>query len=165
MAMKDDPVRPGEMRAATDPDRAPADAGVVFIGRVHSPWQERAACPRNIAEARDRGQTAELAIDAPWRPGLAGLVPGDHLIVLYWMDRSRRDLVVQAPRRRPDPSGVFALRSPARPNPIALATVEILAIDQASGRLTIDAIDCLDGTPLVDIKPWREVMDVPPAKA
>jgi tRNA-Thr(GGU) m(6)t(6)A37 methyltransferase TsaA len=165
MAMKDSDVRPGEIRATIDPETIAADAGVVFIGRVRSPWRERRECPRNISAARERSQPADLEIDAPWRPGLAGLASGDRLIVLYWMNHARRDLIVQAPRHRPDPAGVFALRSPARPNPIALATVKVLAIDHAEGRITIDAIDCLDGTPLVDIKPWREAMDVPAGAA
>jgi tRNA (Thr-GGU) A37 N-methylase len=75
------------------------------------------------------------------------------------MGEARRDLIVQAPRHKPEPTGVFALRSPARPNPIALATVRILDIDPAQGRITIDAIDCRDGTPLLDIKPWIERID------
>jgi tRNA-Thr(GGU) m(6)t(6)A37 methyltransferase TsaA len=156
MAAQNDDIRPGEVRAATDPATAPHDAGVVFIGRIRSPWKTRADCPRNIAEAR------ECAADPAWRQGLTGLSAGDHLIAIYWMNEAPRDIVIQKPHRRPEPTGVFSLRSPARPNPIALATVEIIAIDHAAGRITIDAIDCLDGTPLVDVKPWRQSMDVPP---
>ena len=78
------------------------------------------------------------------------------------MNEATRNLVIQKPQRRPEPTGVFSLRSPARPNPLALATVEIMAIDQPAGRITINAIDCLDSTPLVDVKPWRRSMDVPP---
>lgn len=162
MAAQDDDIRPGEVRATTDPATAPPDAGIVFIGRIRSPWKTRADCPRNIAAARERAAPAELEIDPAWRQGLTGLSAGDHLIAIYWMNAAPRDLVIQKPHRRPEPTGVFSLRSPARPNPIALATVEIIAIDQAAGRITIDAIDCLDGTPLVDVKPWRQGMDVPP---
>jgi tRNA (Thr-GGU) A37 N-methylase len=54
---------------------------------------------------------------------------------------------------------VFSLRSPARPNPIALAIVKILGIDQKKGIISIDAIDCLDGTPVLDIKPYLKSID------
>ena len=162
MAAQNNDIRPGEVRAATDPATARPDAGVVFIGHVRSPWKKRSDCPRNIAEARERAAPAELEIDPAWRQGLTGLSAGDHLIAIYWMNEAPRDIVIQKPHRRPEATGVFSLRSPARPNPIALATVEIIAIDHAAGRITIDAIDCLDGTPLVDVKPWRQGMDVPP---
>ena len=88
---------------------------------------------------------ATLEIDEAWRQGLQGLEAQEHVIVLYWMQQARRDLIIQRPRHRDDAVGVFALRSPARPNPIAVATVRILAIDQVSGSVQIDAIDCLDG--------------------
>ena len=55
--------------------------------------------------------------------------------------------------------GTFALRSPARPNPVALAVVKLLDVDQASGVVRIDAIDCVDGTPLIDLKPWFASID------
>jgi tRNA (adenine37-N6)-methyltransferase len=57
---------------------------------------------------------------------------------------------------------VFGLRSPLRPNPIALAVVRLLGIDAATGRIEIDAIDCLDGTPLLDIKPYLPSVDAVP---
>ena len=153
-------ARPGEIALPFDPATEADDARVVFIGRIASPWRTRADCPKNLARARERGQSATLEIDAPYRPGLAGLVPGSRAIVLYWMHYARRDLIVQKPRHKETAAGVFSLRSPVRPNPIAVATVNILAIDEAAGRVTIDAIDCLDGTPLVDLKPWLETVDV-----
>ena len=81
------------------------------------------------------------------------------------MNEALRDLVNGTPHRPPNLTGVYSLRSPPRPGPLALATVEIIVIDQAPGRITIDAfdaIDCLDGTPTVDGKPWRSRMDLPP---
>jgi tRNA-Thr(GGU) m(6)t(6)A37 methyltransferase TsaA len=159
--MTSDQLRPGEVRAEIDPAAGPPDAGVTFIGRIRSAWKNRAECPRNIIEARERATPAHLELAPAWRQGLTGLSPGDTIVVLYWMNEAPRDLVIQKPHRRPAPTGVFALRSPARPNPIALATVEILALDQAAGRIEIDAIDCRDGTPLLDLKPWRPQIDVP----
>ena len=78
------------------------------------------------------------------------------------MDRARRDLIVQRPRNTTGPIGVFALRSPVRPNPIGLGVVKLVAFDANAGCLTIDAIDCLDGTPLIDIKPYYASTDSVP---
>jgi tRNA (Thr-GGU) A37 N-methylase len=78
------------------------------------------------------------------------------------MDAVRRDLIVQSPAHRDGPTGTFALRSPARPNPIALAVTRLLAIQADSGTLAIDAIDAFDGTPVLDIKPWLASVDIPP---
>ncbi len=69
---------------------------------------------------------------------------------------------MQSPAHKPAPTGVFALRSPARPNPVAVAVCRLLALDAASGEAVVDAIDAFDGTPLLDIKPWLPSVDVPP---
>jgi len=136
--------RPGEIRSSVDPAEAKADAGLVFIGRARTPWQSREDCPKNLSEARERGRTAHIEIDEAWRLGLRDLVVGDAFIVLTWFDRARRDLLIQAPRHRGEPAGVFSLRSPVRPNPIALHVVRLLSCDTESGRLEVDALDCLD---------------------
>ena len=78
------------------------------------------------------------------------------------MDQARRDLIVQTPRHRSAPVGVFSLRSPVRPNPIALSVVRVLACDPDRGVIDVDALDCLDGTPLLDIKPYLESIDALP---
>jgi len=75
-----------------------------------------------------------------------------HLILLYWMNRSRRDLVLQVPRHYGIGRGTFALRSPARPNPIAMSVVKLVKADGT--RLSVVGLDCLDDTPLLDIKPY-----------
>ena len=74
-----------------------------------------------------------------------------HLVVLYFMDQARRDLLVQAPRHG-ERRGTFALRSPVRPNPIAMSVVRLVRIEGTT--LTVVGLDCLDGTPLIDIKPY-----------
>ena len=73
--------------------------------------------------------------------------------MLYWLHRSRRDLVLQSPAHADRPRGTFALRSPVRPNPIGLARVRLLRREGAT--LVVRGLDCLDGTPLLDIKPDR----------
>ena len=161
--------RPGERLLAGDPAARSADATLVFVGTARTPWAP-GDCPRNLRQAReaaardapDPAGRMRLEIAAPYRAGLEGLTAGDVLIVLYWMDGARRDLIRQAPRHRPDGAGVFALRSPARPNPVALAVVRCLDIDAAGGIVTVDALDCHDGTPVLDIKPWLPGVDIPP---
>lgn len=161
MAHPDDPIRPGERRLSPDPATR-SDATLAFIGRIRSDWSHE-ECPKNIAEARSRHRPARLEIDAPYRLALTGLAPGDAVILLYWTGRARRDLALQSPRHRPEPTGTFALRSPARPNPIALSVVRLLSIDAETGSVAIDATDAFDGTPLLDIKPFLPGVDIPPA--
>src|SRR5690606_37246291 len=157
----EEPVRPGEIRSGIDPASLPGDARLVFIGRAETPWRERKDCPKNLREARERGQGATIVIDPPWRVGLQDVMPGAPIVVLSFFDRARRDILVQAPRHRPQPTGVFALRSPVRPNQIGLHIVRLLSIDIDAGRLAVDALDCLDGTPILDLKPWRSGIDIP----
>lgn len=154
-------IRPGE-RPFSRPLPDPDDAGLVFIGRVLSPWKERRACPKNLREARERGEKAIVHVDAPFAEALVGLAPGTRVFLLTWLDRARRDLALQMPRHAEAPRGTFTLRSPVRPNPIGLHLVEILSIDAGRGRLEIDAVDVLDGTPLLDIKPYFPSVDAPP---
>jgi tRNA-Thr(GGU) m(6)t(6)A37 methyltransferase TsaA len=164
MPEPDDPygIREGERALPFDPAARASDAGLIFIGHIRSPWTRREDCPKNLRQARERGKPATVEIDALWRAGLTGLAGTSHLILMYWMDRARRDLIVQRPRKTSEPIGVFALRSPVRPNPIGLGVVKLLELDVAAGQLMIDAIDCLDGTPLVDIKPYYAATDSVP---
>ena len=158
-----DGLRPGEVALPFDPANEP-DATVAFIGRIRSPWPKDGACPKNLREAREQAPHVVIELDPRYRAGLEGLSPlspGGHLVVLYWMDAARRDVIVQRPRHLDRLVGVFALRSPARPNPVAMAVVTVQAIDLAACTLTVDAIDCYDGTPLLDIKPWLPSVDVP----
>lgn len=161
-----EPPRAGEVALPFDPADRADDAGLVFIGRVRSPWVSRAECPRNVAAAREKGRPATVEIDADYRPGLAGLEGATHIIVLTWLDRSRRDLIVQKPRHAPVARGAFALRSPVRPNPIGLHVVGLSGVDVAAGVLHLDAIDVFDGTPVIDVKPYFPGTDsVPDALA
>ena len=158
---KDKAIRDGEEQLHFDPgDRG--QAAVTFIGHIRSDW-ERNKAPRNLSQARELGGgNARIELDPVYARGLAGLEVGRPIWVLYWMDRGRRDLIVQAPHHRPDPCGVFSLRSPVRPNPIAMAAVRITDLDAVTGVIGIDATDAFDMTPVVDIKPWHEGIDIPP---
>jgi tRNA-Thr(GGU) m(6)t(6)A37 methyltransferase TsaA len=154
MADEEFGIRAGEVAIAL-PERI--DAGVYFIGRIRTPWTRREECPKN---ARESDAVCTLEVDPRYAAGLRGVESCSHLIVLYWMDKSRRDLVLQVPRHYGEARGTFALRSPARPNPVAASVVTLLQVSQS--RLSVVGVDCLDGTPLIDIKPYFASTDSVP---
>jgi tRNA-Thr(GGU) m(6)t(6)A37 methyltransferase TsaA len=139
-------VREGEVTVAL-PERF--DAQLYFIGRIRTPWQRREDCPKN---SRESGAICTIELDPRWAQGLTGIESCSHLVVLYWMDKARRDLVLQVPRHYREKRGTFALRSPARPNPIAMSVARLVGIEGT--KLSVIGLDCLDGTPLVDVKPY-----------
>ncbi|MCE8545396.1 tRNA (N6-threonylcarbamoyladenosine(37)-N6)-methyltransferase TrmO [Ruegeria pomeroyi] len=126
------------------------DAGVYFIGRIRTPWTDRKDCPR---QGREDGPECRIELDARWAPALRGIDVYERLDVLYWLDKSRRDLVTQNPKSDGKLFGTFALRSPQRPNPIGLSRVRLERVEGTT--LVVRGLDCLDGTPLIDIKPNR----------
>ena len=132
------------------------DASLVFIGRIATPWHSRGDCPRQGDPVN--GPECRLHLDPLWAPALDGVERLARLQVLYWMHEARRDLVRLAPRGHDDatPRGPFALRAPTRPNPIASSIVALVGVERgAAPVITVRGLDCLDGTPLLDIKPWR----------
>jgi tRNA-Thr(GGU) m(6)t(6)A37 methyltransferase TsaA len=147
-------IRPGEI-AAPLPERF--DAQVYFVGRIRTPWSRREDCPKN---ARESDAVCTIEVDERWQAALTGIETCTHLLVLYWMDRARRDLVIQAPRHYAEPRGTFALRSPVRPNPIAASVVRLVGVEGT--RLSVVGLDCLDGTPLIDLKPYFASVDAVP---
>ena len=147
-------IRAGEVAVAL-PEKF--DAGVYFIGRIHTPWTRREDCPKN---ARESDAVCTIEVDPRYAAALTGVESCSHLLVLYWMDKSRRDLVLQVPRHYGEQRGTFALRSPARPNPIAASVAALLRI--SNNQLSVAGLDCLDGTPLVDIKPYFASTDSVP---
>jgi tRNA-Thr(GGU) m(6)t(6)A37 methyltransferase TsaA len=129
-------------RAVDHPDVRP-------IGRVESPLTDLAVAPRQPDEG---APSAVLALDPSMADALAGLQVGDRIIVVTWFDRADRDVRQTHPRSdvtRPL-TGVFATRSPDRPNPIGLHTVRVTTID--GSRIGVDAMEALDATPILDIK-------------
>jgi tRNA-Thr(GGU) m(6)t(6)A37 methyltransferase TsaA len=151
--MKDEPtqaetnLRPGEAAVALPPQ---TDAGVYFIGTIHTPWRTRGECPKR---GSPDGPICSIVVDQRWRQALTDLAGHQRIQVLYWMHRARRDLVLQTPFRTGQTTGSFALRSPVRPNPIASSIVDLVSIEGAT--LQVRGLDCLDGTPLIDLKPDR----------
>lgn len=147
--MKRGEIRPGEVAGAAADC---ADAALAFIGRIRTPFATREDCPR---QGSPDGPVCRVEVDAPWRAALAGLAGGQRVELLYWMHLARRDLLRQAPRDAPAPLGTFALRSPNRPNPIATSVATVVAVEEEA--LLVRGLDCVDGTPLLDIKPERRV--------
>lgn len=139
-----------------------AGQSVVFIGRIRTPFTSRKACPHNVRLARVNGGSAKVEVSEPFRAGLSGLSGHSHVWLLYWMDESPRDVLIQHPRPLGEARGVFSIRSPARPNPIAMASARILALDEAGGTIEVEQLDCRDGTPLLDIKPYIPSVDSVP---
>ena len=132
-------------------DLVPAsDATLRFIGTIRTPWQSREDCPR---QGRLDGPECRLVLDPLWHGALRGLEDYEMIEVLYWLDKGRRDLILQSPRSDGKTFGTFALRSPVRPNPIGTSIVKLERIE--GGDLYVRGLDCLDGTPLIDIKPDR----------
>ena len=120
------------------------------IGRVSSPLKERENAPRQPdADA----PPAALIFDADYLEALDGLKPGDEVIVVTWLHQSLRDVKRVRPRGDPERSevGVFATRSPDRPNPIGLHQVVIESIEGCQVR--VRALEAIDGTPILDLKP------------
>ena len=147
-------IRPGEI--AVEPP-AEFDAGIYYVGRIRTPWTRREDCPKN---ARESNAVCTIEIDPRWAEALKGVETCSHLLVLYWMHQARRDLVLQTPRHYGALRGTFALRSPVRPNPIAASVVKLLKV--SGSQLMVVGLDCLDGTPLLDIKPYFASTDAAP---
>lgn len=140
-------MRPGEVAILWENS---AEASVAFIGTIETPWKSRAECPR---QGRTDGPLCRIALHETWRHALHGIERYDRLEVIYWLHLSRRDLVLQCARRDSAPRGTFALRSPVRPNPIGTSIVKLEAVQDC--MLLVRGLDCVDGTPLLDIKPDR----------
>jgi tRNA-Thr(GGU) m(6)t(6)A37 methyltransferase TsaA len=126
------------------------------VGHVRSILKSRSQAPRQGNEGAPR---ASIELDPALSEGLSGIQPGHELILLTWFHEARRDVLKLHPRD--DPSlpltGVFATRSPDRPNPVGLHRVRVLALGPSS--LEVEPLEAIDGTPIVDIKPVLVVAD------
>jgi tRNA-Thr(GGU) m(6)t(6)A37 methyltransferase TsaA len=147
-------VRENEIREAEVAVTAPvsADASLVFIGRIRTPWTSRLIAPR---QGRLDGPICRIEIFEPWVPALHGLDSYERIEVLYWLHLSRRDLILQSPADDGAVRGTFSLRSPVRPNPIGTSIARLVGIEGPS--VLVRGLDCLDDTPLLDLKPDRSL--------
>ena len=120
------------------------------IGYVRSPYSSTKEIPKGLGAKHEA--EGSLEIRPEFEPGLTDIEGFSHLIVLWEFDRSEGFSLVGTPPSDNRPHGVFATRSPLRPNPIGLTVVELLRREGAS--LRVRGIDMLDGTPILDIKPY-----------
>jgi tRNA-Thr(GGU) m(6)t(6)A37 methyltransferase TsaA len=142
-------IRRGEV-VVPAPDAT--DAGLVFIGRINTPWTDRLACPR---QGRSDGPICRIEVFAPWDEALSGIGAYARIEVIYWLNASRRDIVRQCPADDGQARGAFSLRSPVRPNPIGTSIAVLVEVQPSA--LLVRGLDCLDGTPLLDLKPDRSL--------
>ena len=126
------------------------DAALVFIGVIRTPWASLAECPRSGAHD---GPVCRIEVHQPWVPALDGIEACKLVEVFYWLHQSRRDLVRQSPGSDGTTKATFTIRSPIRPNPIGTSIVELL--ERKGPVLVARGLDCVDGTPLLDLKPDR----------
>jgi tRNA-Thr(GGU) m(6)t(6)A37 methyltransferase TsaA len=145
-------VRVGDIRAGAVAVKMPpaSDAGLVFIGRIHTPWTSRLVTP---PQGRLDGPVCRIELFEPWAQALDGLEEFERVEVLYWLHLSRRDLVRQSLADDGATRGTFALRSPVRPNPIGTQIAALVGIE--GNTVLVRGLDCVDGTPLLDLKPDR----------
>lgn len=130
--------------------RQPRGAQLRPIGVIRSRLKKRTGAPRQGSEG---APDAWLDVNPLFLDGLDGIAPGDEIIVVTWLHRTNRDVLRVYPRADPSRglTGVFATRSPDRPNPLGLHRVTVRRI--VKNRLRIGPIEAIDGTPVVDIKP------------
>ena len=124
------------------------------IGIIRSALKSRKECPK---QGFDNGPEAEIILEEPFREGIDGLYAGREIMILTWLHLAERDILKVHPRgdaERPL-KGVFATRSPARPNPIGLHRVTILEMTERGMKVV--PLEVIDGTPVVDIKPVLEI--------
>ncbi|BAT59347.1 S-adenosyl-L-methionine-binding protein [Variibacter gotjawalensis] len=142
-----DEIRTNEVGVEMPPA---TDAGLIYIGRIRTPWTDRLTCPR---QGRLDGPLCTIEIFEPWVAALAEIERYERLEVLYWLDKSRRDLVLQSPASDGTVRGTFSLRTPVRPNPIGTSIALLVGVE--GNVVKVRGLDCLDGTPLLDLKPDR----------
>jgi tRNA-Thr(GGU) m(6)t(6)A37 methyltransferase TsaA len=119
------------------------------IGRLASELRSISSAPK---QGEEGAPDAWLELAPDYVEGLAGIRPGDWLVILTWLHQARRDVLMVHPRgdAKQPIKGVFATRSPHRPNPIGIHRVEVLAI--ADNRIRVGPVEAIDGTPVLDVK-------------
>jgi tRNA-Thr(GGU) m(6)t(6)A37 methyltransferase TsaA len=156
--VRENEIRDSEVAAAL-PETA--DAGLIFVGRIRTPWTSRMVTPR---QGRPDGPLCRIEVFEPWVAALDGLAGYEWVEVIYWLHLSRRDLVRQSPATDGTSRGTFSLRSPVRPNPLGTSIARLIGVEGAT--VLVRGLDCVDGTPLLDLKPDRALFSpiAPPQK-
>src|SRR5581483_3941009 len=148
-----DSPRSSFRKTALGQNRGMADFEFRPVGYVRSALKDLSGAPRQASEG---APAAELWIDAVFAEAVAGLEAGAAIWIFTWLDRAKRSTLKVHPRGNPQNplTGVFATRSPDRPNPIGLHRARIMRI--AGLTIEVDALEAIDGTPILDLKPALE---------
>jgi len=129
------------------------------IGVVRSPYKTMSEAPH---QGRFSETESEILIDEAFAPGLKDIGHHPNLIVLCWFDRADRTVLAATPPHLREEHGVFATRSPNRPNPIGFCVVDL--IERKGSTLRVRGLDSIDGTPVLDIKPYSRRTDCIPLR-
>ncbi|AZT89355.1 tRNA (N6-threonylcarbamoyladenosine(37)-N6)-methyltransferase TrmO [Caldicellulosiruptor changbaiensis] len=129
---------------------------LVKIGIIHSPYKTKEEAPRQGADSEE---ICYIEIFEKYIEGLKDIEEARYLIVLYWGHQSNRGVLTTLTPFSDVPKGVFACRSPNRPNPVLLDIAEL--IDRKGNVLVVKGLDAIDGSPVIDIKPYYERIDIP----
>jgi tRNA (adenine37-N6)-methyltransferase len=132
----------------------PAPIEIHPVGYVRSPFKTRGDAPR---QGRLSDTISEIVIDKKYHPALWQIEGRKHLWILCWFDRADRNVLRATPPGTSAEKGVFAIRSPDRPNPVSLCMVDLLDVHE--GVLNVRGLDALDGTPVIDIKVYSADVD------
>ncbi|MBN2352637.1 MAG: tRNA (N6-threonylcarbamoyladenosine(37)-N6)-methyltransferase TrmO [Spirochaetales bacterium] len=139
-------------------ERSEADDMVLTpVGAAHTPYRDADRAP---FQGRFSEATAEIEIFGEYAEALLDVEKSTHLYVLYWAHLADRGVLTTATPWGPEPRGVFACRSPARPNPINVCVVELM--ERKGNRLTVRGLDALDGSLVLDVKPYGASIDSVP---
>jgi tRNA-Thr(GGU) m(6)t(6)A37 methyltransferase TsaA len=130
------------------------------IGIISTPWQTTAECPRNGRQP-DPAPVCAVRVFPEYVEGLCDIAGFSNLILLYWMHLVREPKLVFTPPFDGQPRGVFSTRAPWRPNPIGLSVVAFEGFETPD-TLNVRYLDCVDGTQLIDIKPFLPTTDSVP---
>lgn len=128
------------------------DMELIPIGVINSQYMTKNDAPH---QGRYSAETSTITVFDEFLDGLDGLEANKYLIILYWQDRAERDKLKVIPYGRTEKRGIFSTRAPVRPNPIAFCLVELL--DMNKNKLIVKWLDALDGSPLLDIKPFWDI--------
>ncbi|MHB8119302.1 MAG: tRNA (N6-threonylcarbamoyladenosine(37)-N6)-methyltransferase TrmO [Methanothrix sp.] len=124
------------------------------IGVIHTPYRKREDIPR---QGRLSSELCEIEVFPRFADGLRDIEQCTHLFVIFWLHLGDRSRLTATPPHDGQEHGVFATRSPSRPNPLALDIVELLNVKE--NRLNVKGMDALDGSILLDIKPYSAGID------
>ena len=133
---------------------------ILPIGIIRTPFKEHAGTP--VQPAYGEGVEGVVEIFPEYREGLADVGGFERIWLIFWFDRSQSYKLKLVPYRDVVERGLFATRAPSRPNPIGISAVRVLEVDIERGLIKISDIDMLDGTPLLDIKPYSPKFDSHP---